>query len=346
MMIPLGVAVSAAIVAPWYVLLYLQGGWTHISEFFIGENLDWFTTLVGPQSRGPFFYAPVVFTDSLPWSLCLPGIVVAWFRDRRVGEPGPDGRVRTLLLLWIAVIVFFFSLSQTKQDLYIFPIVVAVAALGGDFVARALVGGRDVERRWLAGSLYLLGLGLAVIGAVVWYVFGRSDTVYVLDGTRAVGVLAAGGGATIVALVARRLPSAAVMALLAVLVAVNWTLVLRTLRSFEKYKPVVSLSNLILRHAADGDVIVHYDVAFPSMVFYLRRHVDMLFERQAFLDSMRGGRTVFAVLPEHRYKELKEAVTLPLCILDRQPTSDVKLREILSLQPPPAVLLVSTRCPP
>jgi hypothetical protein len=108
----------------------------------------------------------------------------------------------------------------------------------------------------------------------------------------------------------------------------------------------VSLSNLILRHAADGDVIVHYDVAFPSMVFYLRRHVDMLFERQAFLDSMRGGRTVFAVLPEHRYKELKEAVTPPLCILDRQPTSDVKLREILSLRPPPAVLLVSTRCPP
>ena len=181
---------SLAIAAPWYVALYVQGGWTHISEFFLGENLERFTTLVGPQSRGPLFYLPVLLTDSFPWSLCLPAVVVAWRKDRRAGRVGPEMRVRTLLLLWIAVIVLFFSLSQTKQDLYIFPVVTAVAALGGDFVARGSLAARNDERRWLAGSLLLAGVLLTVLGAAALYVFGRSETVYALDGARMVGVAA------------------------------------------------------------------------------------------------------------------------------------------------------------
>ena len=253
--------------------------------------------------------------------------------------------MRTILLLWVVMIVVFFSLSQTKQDLYIFPIVAAVAALGGDFVARALDPGGDGEGRWLAGALSLSGIALFALGALVLYVFGRSQTVYVVDGTMVVGAIGAAGGAAIVALVARRLLPAAVLTLLGVLVAVNWTLVLRTLPSFEKYKPVAPLSEIILRHAQAGDVVAHYDVALPSMVFYVRRHIDVLFEREAFLDLFRRGRTVFAVLPEHRYEEMKGEIDAPICVLARRATSDVKLRELLSLQPPPAVLLVSTRCP-
>ena len=41
------------------------------------------TETVGVQARGPLFYLPVVLTDALPWSLCLPAVVVAWVRDRR-----------------------------------------------------------------------------------------------------------------------------------------------------------------------------------------------------------------------------------------------------------------------
>src|SRR5678816_4904640 len=115
---------------------YLQHGWTYITGFFIGENVDRFTSTIGVQERGPLFYVPVLFSDMLPWSLCLPAIVYAWLRDRRSQED-PSLRVRTLLLLWIAVTVVLFSLSQTKQDLYIFPIVAAVAALGGDWIARS-----------------------------------------------------------------------------------------------------------------------------------------------------------------------------------------------------------------
>ena len=63
MMMPAGAVIVAAIVAPWYIALYMQSGWTHILSFFIGENLERYTSLVGPQSRGPvWFYLPVVLT--------------------------------------------------------------------------------------------------------------------------------------------------------------------------------------------------------------------------------------------------------------------------------------------
>ena len=115
MMIPAGAVIALAIAAPWYVVLYAQGGWTHISSFLLAENVDRFTSTFGPTGRGPDFYLGVMFTDSLPWSLALPAALAVWLRDRRQGVVSPDVRIRTLLWLWIAVIVGFFSFSQTKQ---------------------------------------------------------------------------------------------------------------------------------------------------------------------------------------------------------------------------------------
>jgi hypothetical protein len=70
MMIPAGTLIALLIVAPWYVALYQQHGWTYITGFFIDENVGRFTETIGVQERGPFFYLPVVFHDMLPWSLC------------------------------------------------------------------------------------------------------------------------------------------------------------------------------------------------------------------------------------------------------------------------------------
>ena len=350
MMIPAGVLIALAVAAPWYVALYLQHGWTYISEFFIGENLGRYTETVGVQARGPLFYLPVVLTDALPWSLFLPAAVVAWVRDRRhAARDDVHQRLRTLLLLWVVVTVLFFSLSRTKQDLYIFPIVAAVAALGGDWVARMLAvgpaGALPRERRWLAFTLLLLAAALAGAGAFVLYVFGAAQTVYRLDGARLSGVLALAGGLG-VAVLAWRARRAAVIAVLAVFIAFNWVLVLRVLPSFEQYKPVVPISRVIQGVATRDDVIAHFDVALPSMVFYLQRHIDIWIDPAAFVRQMQSDRTVYAVLPAHRYEELKPQFGVATCVIARHATSDIRLRSILEMEPPPEVLLVTTRCGP
>jgi hypothetical protein len=234
--------------------------------------------------------------------------------------------------------------SQTKQDLYIFPIVGAVTVLAADVIARALEGKQ--WSAWLLGALWTAACLLLLAGAGILWLFAQPLSVYELSGARLAGLLFVAGGAAIAALLLVRRLAAAVVATLAVMIAFCWTLSLRVLPDFERYKPVVPLSEAFLERARPGDVLAHYDVALPSMVFYTRRHIDVLFHRDPFLETMRSGRPVFAVLPESRYLELQAGLGVVTCVIDRRPTSDVKLREVLAGQPPRAVLLITTRCSP
>jgi 4-amino-4-deoxy-L-arabinose transferase-like glycosyltransferase len=337
--------VTVAIVVPWYAALYQANGWEPIRWFFVGENLERYVSGFGTESRGPFFYLPVVFTDGLPWSLLLPVAAAAWFRQRRgPASREPDGRVRTLLWFWILAFVGVFSLSGTKQDLYILPVATAVAVLGADVLAR----GSDAGAGWRHGvrwGLLATGLLLACAGALVLYVFEQAGGAYVLTGTGLLGSAGILGGLATVGLAGGRRIGWAAIALVASLVVVNWTLVLRVLPAFEQYKPVVPLSETILAHARPDDRVVHYDVGMPSMVFYLKRRVEAAFSREAFLDNVRTGGTVFAVMPEDRYEQVKTELGPTACVLARQPTFDAKLREMLARRPPPAIVVVGTPCP-
>jgi 4-amino-4-deoxy-L-arabinose transferase-like glycosyltransferase len=359
MMIPAGTLIALAIAAPWYVALYMRHGWTHITGFFIGENLERFTETIGVQARAWHFYIPVLLSDTLPWSLCLPAVVMTWWADRR-REGDTAVRIRTLLLLWIVIIVVLFSLSQTKQDLYIFPIVAAVAALGGDWVARALPsgypakGGHHRERgvrlqpdntvAWFTWTLTVSGIVMTLLGVGVLYLFSGDRTVYI-DGTRAAAMIAIVVGLMVAILPWRGRDVVAICSVLLVFIVFNWILAVRALPDFERYKPVVPLSRIIEQRAGPDDVVAHFDVALPSMVYYLRRHIAGGLDEETFTQLLRSGRRVFAVLPADRYQALKGKFKVETCVIGRHLTSDIRLRSLLERQPPPEVLLVTNRCP-
>ena len=349
MMIPTGLAVVLAIVVPWYAALYHRYGWTYITSFIVGENIARYTEGLGvEQRRGLSFYLPVVFSDSFPWSLCLFGAAALWLADRRgVGGLSPrqdlSFRVRTLLWLWILVIVIFFTFSAAKQDLYIFPIVPAVAALGGSFIARRAADGAPAQPRWLRATAALIGLLLAVAGAGTFYIFETVGKVYALHGAAFVGAVAALGGALALAFAAFGRARVALVVVLMSLVTLNWAFVIRVLPSFERYKPVPPISAAIKARLSDGDVVAHYNVALPSMVYYLGRHIEILFDREKFLGLMRGGQRVYAVLSASDYEQLSGE--LPgTCVLDRRPTVNIKLKAVLARDPLPEVLLITNRC--
>jgi 4-amino-4-deoxy-L-arabinose transferase-like glycosyltransferase len=349
MMIPAGALIALAIAAPWYVALYMQKGWTHITGFFIGENVGRFTETIGVQARAWHFYIPVVLSDMLPWSLCLPAVVMTWWADRRRDRENVSVRIRTLLLLWIAVIVVVFSLSQTKQDLYVFPIVAAVAVLGGDWVARGL-GPRGVRLQpdktavWFTPTLTVFGIVMTLLGVGVLYLFSGDRTVYI-DGTRAAAMITIVGGLVVAVLPWRGRYAVAVSAVLVAFIAVNWILAVRALPDFERYKPVVPLSRIIEQRAGPEDVVAHFDVALPSMVYYLRRHIAGGLDEDTFTRLIGADRRVFAVLPADRYEALKERFGVETCVIGRHLTSDIRLRSLLEQQPPPEVLLITNRCP-
>src|SRR5262249_53299561 len=147
-------------------------------------------------------------------------------------------RIRTLLWLWILVIVIFFTFSAAKQDLYIFPIVPAVAALAGLFIARRNDAGGLAWPRVLRAAAAIIGLLLGVAGAGTFYIFETVGKVYALHGAAFVGGLAAVGGLLALGLALFNHARPALAVVLASLITLNWAFVIVVLPSFERYKPV------------------------------------------------------------------------------------------------------------
>jgi 4-amino-4-deoxy-L-arabinose transferase-like glycosyltransferase len=339
MMIPTGTLIVLAIVLPWYGAVYARHGWDYITAFFLGENVARFTDGVGVESsRGPLFYLPVVFSDSFPWSMFLFASAAAWIARRREDLAIRDAgfRVRTLLWLWVVVIVVFFSLSAAKQDLYIFPIVPAVAALGGLAASR---GGSPATYTALT-----IGALLALIAAGVLVLFNADSTAYSLEGAAALGWLGLGGGVAVIVLASLKRPHAALLAVAATFTALNWVFVVKALPSFERYKPVPGFARTLQSRLAPDDVVATYDEALPSLVYYLGRHVEQLFLEEQMIAVFGSGRTVYAVLSTGNYARLTDALGVPTCIIDRRPTFDVKLKTVLARGPLPELVLITNRC--
>jgi 4-amino-4-deoxy-L-arabinose transferase-like glycosyltransferase len=335
MTIPMGIVIVALIVVPWYAGLYHEHGWTYIKSFLISENVERFTSGVGVrQRRGPWFYLPIVLSDSFPWSLLLPCAAVAAWRTRT--------RVETLLWCWIAAIVGFFSLSAGKQDLYIFPIVSAVAALGGVMIVRGLSDER--WKPWLSATLAAAGALLGLAGGAVLFLFESAGRVYALDAALIVGAVGVAGGVLTVFFGAARRPEAAALSLLAAVVAVNWAFVVRVLPEFERYKPVPEFSRTLHDRLKPGDVVAHYQVSLPSMVYYLRRHVDQYVDDPPFVSALLSEKHVYAVLSADDYAALAPQIAARTCVIERRPTFEVKLRQVLARQPLPELLLITNRC--
>ena len=333
MMIPLGIVIVAVIVVPWYAVLHHQHGWTYITSFLVGENIERFTEGAGVLvRRGPLFYLPVVFTDSFPWSILLPAAAVAAWRQ--------PTRLQTLLWCWIVIFVGVISFSVGKQDLYIFPIVPAVAALGGMAVERGLTD--DRWRSWLARTLAVAGATLAAAGCLVLFV--AAGRVYSLNGATAVAAIGLAGGLIVCGLVLAGRQATAAMTLLAAMIAINWTFVVGVLPEFARYQPVPSFSRTLQVRLKPGDAVAEYKVALPSLVFYLHRHVDQYFDADSFVNAMLAPRRAYATISAEDYEGLAHRLVPHTCIVDHRPTFDVKLGRVLAREPLPELLLITNDC--
>ena len=346
MMIPAGVAIVLAIVVPWYAALYQRDGWTHILSFFLGENLGRYSDGIGfDTGRGPEFYLGVLFSDGFPWSILLFAAAAMWWRNPHsastpLAAPSTEHparrRLQTLLWIWIAVIVLFFSFSASKQDLYVYPVMPAVAALGG-----AVIASSAPWSRWLSA---VIGIIVACLGAGILYIFHSSENVYELAGIAPVGWIAVTGGIAAFALAIAGRWTTGLLVFLGAGVLANWTLVLRVLPSFEKYKPVPPITRFLESQVTADDVVAHYSLALPSMVYYMRRHIDVTYDRNTFISIMRQPKRVFGVLWTEEYQRLRGDLGVPTCAIFRTPAFNIKIGAVVRREPLPEVVVITNRC--
>ena len=334
MLLPTGAVISLAIVVPWYYLLYREHGWEYIGSFIFGENLGRYAEAVGEQSRGLLFYIPVMLADLFPWSLMIP--IALWWAIRYHRRD----RVVRLLVVWIAVVVVFFSLSGTKEDLYILPIVTAEAALIGAMLATAaddVAAIRPIAWSAAATAVLLLTTGS---GALWFFAIVRR---YALEGAAFVGAVAAVGGAVALVWLLRRNLLASVATIVTSLAVIAWCVVLCTLPDFERYKPVKPFSDIIRSRASVGAIVGSYKFSLPSMVFYLHRPVMEVVLPDHLRAVFYSSSDVYFIMAEDEYDSVKDRLPVDTYVLARQQMFDLKPRNFLEGSELPRFVLVSNR---
>jgi 4-amino-4-deoxy-L-arabinose transferase-like glycosyltransferase len=125
-----GILIFCAIGLPWYVLVELRNP-QFFHQFIVEHNLARFGTNLYHHPEPFWYYIPVTLLGWAPWSILAVAALLS--AARRVRRAGADS-LSLLFLIWIAVVVLFFSTSQSKLPGYVLPAMVPAAVLLARFL--------------------------------------------------------------------------------------------------------------------------------------------------------------------------------------------------------------------
>ena len=164
----LGIPIFLLIAAPWFYLVNsaTYGKW--LADFIYIHHLQRYTA--GNGHRQPiYYYFTTLPVDFLPWTVFAIPALFAYFPYRRLMQrPTP-----LFFSLCFLVVFLFFSISDTKRDLYLLPLMPTLALLVGNYIDD-LTESRVSESalyRWLSqlyfGAVIALGLALPMVAWTV-----------------------------------------------------------------------------------------------------------------------------------------------------------------------------------
>jgi hypothetical protein len=89
--------------------------------------------------------------------------------------------------------------------------------------------------------------------------------------------------------------------------------------------------------------VATYRYATPSLVFYLRRHVDELLDERQLVDFFVQYPGAFCIMRAEDYPAARDALSVPTRVVADTPRFDVKLPDVLARSPLPRLVLVTSR---
>ncbi|MEO8349275.1 MAG: glycosyltransferase family 39 protein [Acidobacteriota bacterium] len=203
----LGPAVPVFVLAaaPWFLLAEQRyPGFLHF--FFVQEHFQRFTTGVHRREGAPFYFLAVFIGGFLPG---LPFLASAFKDSGRISQWHRRHPESFFLLLWLCVVVGFFSLSRSKLPPYILPAFPAAAALA----ARAVRARAGLATWRIHAVLVALVIVIAALHPSVRPEIAGSELLPLALAAAALLI----GGALCALVLARRLPAGALAA-----VAAGW----------------------------------------------------------------------------------------------------------------------------
>lgn len=134
----LGIVVALTAASPWYLVLWFQGKTDFLIEVLLRQNFTRFVDAWDHQQPW-WYYLKYLWLDYAPWAWLLPAVALI---HKSTDSDSKSGSLNVLGWLWIATIIAFFSLSESKRAPYIIPIAPAIAILVSDLMSRWLDRGR------------------------------------------------------------------------------------------------------------------------------------------------------------------------------------------------------------
>jgi 4-amino-4-deoxy-L-arabinose transferase-like glycosyltransferase len=328
-----GALIVLAVVLPWYAAIYREHGWEYIQHFFVGENLERFSAPF-TTARSPLFFIPVLLADILlPWApLLVVPLLTAWRREPDTTESGP---IRRAVWCWIVVIVAAFSLSASKEDLYILPAIPAAAVLIADGLVRTAWGASHRGIGWVLVAIAIVCLVLSGV-ILAWFANGY----YAIAGAATLSMLLALTGVLAIVSLWRREFAAAVLTLACGFTLFNYVFVARALPDLERLKPVRPLADVINQRGGPAAALGFFNMDLPSFVYYTRRPVVKMGDVDSAARFLQDRDDAWLVTSTPEWQALRTRVP-DACLAAERPLFAAKASDILLRRPPPQVVLVT-----
>jgi len=162
-----------SIMVPWFALMEIHyPGFLHY--FFVYQHFERYLSDGFNQQQPFWFFLPVIFGISLPWSLWL--VRYGWQR----GEMTFERDWLWLMVLWIVVITVFFSIPASKLIGYTVPVLPALAVLIAEAIWATWKGVRaERDTRWTVITLTAAALSCLIALTIFFFINGRSSKPFV-----------------------------------------------------------------------------------------------------------------------------------------------------------------------
>ncbi|HKR64195.1 MAG TPA: glycosyltransferase family 39 protein [Thermoanaerobaculia bacterium] len=260
-----GLLVFAAVIAPW-----VWGVSQVVPEFLnyvlVTETAQRMATKALKRTGPPWYFLPYLLGGALPWSI----VALASWKSLRKREPA-----MLFLLLAIAVPFVFFSISQSKRQQYILPLMAPLALVIAHIWDEA-------RTRAAAMLLAILGVILLVAPLVFHRTKMKPEVAAVADETAIVlGIASVVGGA--IALFAKRRDFIAVALSIPMIVLPAASIPL--LRGVAERRSAKSFVAQLAPHLGPRTEVIGVEAFTGSLAFYTGRRITVVTEDASELTS-------------------------------------------------------------
>ncbi|MFM7733761.1 MAG: ArnT family glycosyltransferase [Cyanobium sp.] len=169
-----GLALTALLAAPWYLLVLAREGQPYWQSFFGYHNLQRFSRVVNNHQQSWWYFGAVMLLASLPWTpLLLLGLKRALVPLRP--PAAPEHSLLRFAACWLLAVLLFFSIAATKLPSYWLAATPAAALLVG--LATAALPATRARQALACSALLLLLAAAALAAAPLWIAWIEDPTI-------------------------------------------------------------------------------------------------------------------------------------------------------------------------